>query len=370
MQLLLFNLATDAEDPVLGFTTSWISALAEQVEFVHVITMRTGRVAVPGNVRVYSVGKEKGYSEPRRLFEFYRILMRILRQHDIDVCFSHMIALFTVLAGPILKAKHIPIVTWYAHPKVTWILRIAHWFSDRMVASVSTAYPYRRDKFIAIGQGIDTKLFSPDAGVFPQEPPMILCVGRLSPVKNHQTLFKAIWLLRQAGRQSLRVVVLGGPATARDDAYVVSLHQQVKQLGLEETVNFEPAVSIEKLPSWYRRCAVVVNMTPTGSGDKVVWEAMACGKLCLVANEGFKETLGAYANDFLYTYGDSEQLAERLKWVLSLPQSDRSRIAAYLRQQVTSMHGLSRLAQKLVGIFNSVKHSQNTEGTPQAARLS
>src|SRR5438270_12504303 len=123
MRLLLFNLATDADDPILGFTTRWICALAEQVEFVRVITMRAGRLEVPGNVRVYSVGKEKGYSEPRRVVEFYRILARILRQHNIDVCFSHMIPLFTVLGGPILKAKRIPIVTWYAHPKVTRILK-------------------------------------------------------------------------------------------------------------------------------------------------------------------------------------------------------------------------------------------------------
>src|SRR5439155_7421269 len=192
------------------------------------------------------------------------------------------------------------------------------------------------------------KLFSPDAGVFPQEPPMILCVGRLSPVKDHPTLIKAIWLLRQAWPQTFRVVVLGGPATARDDSYAVALYQQVKQLGLEETFNFEPAVTMEKLASWYRRCAVVVNMTPTGSGDKVVWEAMACGKLCLVANEGFRETLGEYTDRLLFPYGDAKWLAERLAWALSLPDDERVRIGANLRERVVANHCVERLAQKLV----------------------
>jgi len=145
MRLLLFNLATDADDPILGFTTRWICALAEQVEFVRVITMRAGRLEVPGNVRVYSVGKEKGYNEPRRVVEFYRHLFRILREDRIDVCFSHMISLFTVMGAPVLKAKRIPIVTWSAHPKLTWVLKLAHHFSNRMVASVATAYPYRHD---------------------------------------------------------------------------------------------------------------------------------------------------------------------------------------------------------------------------------
>ena len=61
MRLLLFNLATDADDPVLGFSTRWIRALAKHLEFINVITMRAGRIEVPANVRVHSVGKEKGY---------------------------------------------------------------------------------------------------------------------------------------------------------------------------------------------------------------------------------------------------------------------------------------------------------------------
>ena len=43
LRLLLFNLATDADDPALGFTTGWINALATHGANVHVITMRAGR---------------------------------------------------------------------------------------------------------------------------------------------------------------------------------------------------------------------------------------------------------------------------------------------------------------------------------------
>ena len=90
MRLLLFNLATDREDPILGFTTRWICALAQRVESIHVITMTSGRVDVPDNVEVYSVGKERGYSEARRVIEFYRLLVRVLRKNRIDVCFSNV----------------------------------------------------------------------------------------------------------------------------------------------------------------------------------------------------------------------------------------------------------------------------------------
>src|SRR5919109_4257 len=348
MRLLLFNLATDVDDPIWGFTTRWISALAERVKFIHVITMRAGHVDVPNNVRVYSVGKEKGYSEPRRAVELYKHLFRILHEDNIDVCFSHMIPIFSVLAAPILKMRRIPIVTWYAHPTLTWTLKLAHHLSHQMVASVATAYPYKHDKLSEVGQGIDTNLFSPDGKVTAEDTPIILCVSRLSPVKSHPTLLKAAWLLRQRSSKPFRVVIVGGPAGPRDESYVRSLHGQVKELGLEDTVYFEPPVPMKKLPSWYRRCTVHVNMTPTGSGDKVVWESMACGSPCIVANEGFKRTLGEYANRFLFAYGNPEELAQRLRWILSLSYGERACIGAYLRQQVVANHCLERLAQSLI----------------------
>ena len=58
MRLLWFNLATDVDDPVLGFTSRWIQAIATKVERIHVITMRAGRIELPENVRCDSVGKE------------------------------------------------------------------------------------------------------------------------------------------------------------------------------------------------------------------------------------------------------------------------------------------------------------------------
>jgi glycosyltransferase involved in cell wall biosynthesis len=353
MRLLLFNLATDADDPILGFTTRWIQALAKRVEFIHVITMRAGRIEVPENVRVYSVGKEKGYSEPRRATEFYRHLFRVLREDRIDACFSHMIPIFTVLAAPVLKVKKIPIVTWYAHPSLTWILKLAHHLSDRMVASVATAYPYRKDKLVVIGQGIDTDLFCPD-GSPPEEPPMILCVGRLSPVKDHPTLIRAAALLRERLKKPFRVVILGGPAGPKDEPYVRSLHRLVEELNLQDIVSFHPPVPQSALPNWYRRCIVHVNLTPTGFGDKVAWEAMACGRPCMVANEGFRETMGRWEDLLLFNHGNVRELAEKLRDLLAMSEEKRLEIGSALRKNVMKNHSLEGLAKRLVMLFGNL----------------
>lgn len=350
-RLLWFNLATDADDPVLGFTTAWIRELARHAAVVNVVTMRAGRIAVPANVRVYSVGKEKGYSEPRRVVEFYRHLADILRGGPVDACFSHMAPIFSVLAAPILRARSVPLVTWYAHPSLTWTLRAAHHLSDRMVASLATAYPYRRDKLVVIGQGIDTEVFAPDGGVPPHVPATVLCAGRLSPVKDHATLIRAARALRDRGTEAFQVVFVGAPTGPDDESYAARLREKVRALGLEGHVLFEGPATVPELVSWYRRCTVHVNLTPTGSGDKVAWEAMSCGRPCLIANQGFRETLGRWADDLLFRFGDAGHLADRLAWVLSRAPVEREAMGNYLRQQVVEHHSLERLGRRIREVF-------------------
>jgi len=268
-----------------------------------------------------------------------------------------MIPIFTVLAAPVLKFKSIPIVTWYAHPGLAWTLKLAHHLSDRMVTSVQTAYPYRHDKLTVVGQGIDTDLFAPN-GIEPQNPPIILCAGRLSPVKDHPTLLKAAWLLRQRWNKPFQVIVVGGPASPRDESYVRSLHELVRELRLQEMVRFEPAVSMVGLPFWYRCCTAHVNLTPTGFGDKVAWEAMSCSRPCLVANEGFRDTLGRYADRLLFRYGDPEDLSKKLLALLNLSPARHQEMGASLRERVIQRCGLERLAGRLVEVFQEAQMYQ------------
>jgi glycosyltransferase involved in cell wall biosynthesis len=357
MRILLFNLTTDIDDPILGFTTGWITALAKRLDFIRVITMRAGRIVVPDNVEIYSVGKEKGFSEPRRAVEFYRHLVHILREDCIDACFSHMIPIFSILASPLLRAKCIPLITWYAHPSLTPTLKVAHYVSKYMLSSIETAYPYKPNKLVTIGQGIDTNIFSP-SDICPDKPQIILCVGRLSQVKGHPTLLQAATILRQRWEEPFRVVIVGGSAAPADGNYIQSLHEQVQVLNLRDIVHFEAPVANAELPFWYRRCTLHVNLTPTGSADKVAWEAMCCGKPCLAANAGFADTFGAYKDLLLFRHSDAEDLATKLESLLRLSHHERVQLGSYLRSRVIQRHGLENLANKLVTLLDRVRQGQ------------
>jgi glycosyltransferase involved in cell wall biosynthesis len=133
------------------------------------------------------------------------------------------------------------------------------------------------------------------------------------------------------------------------------LHQLVEELNLQDIVSFHPPVPQRALPNWYRRCTVHVNLTPTGFGDKVAWEAMACAKPCLVANEGFRETLGEYSNILFFRYNDSIDLASKLSLILDLPFPEQKCIGQYLRERVVQIHSLDKLVMRLTNVFSMIR---------------
>jgi len=321
--------------------------------------MRAGRYELPNNICVHSVGKEKGYNEFRRSMEFYRHLWGILRQGPIDCCFSHMNHIFSILAAPVLKAWGIPLVTWYAHPNLNISLKFAHFLSDRMVASLPSAYPYKHDKLTVIGQGIDTELFSPEPGMQRDKPPKILCVGRLSSAKDHPTLLKALALLRKAYGKPFKVDIVGSPLTPLDRAYQQSLQEMSLDLGLQDLVNFHGSVPYDQLPSWYRSSVVHVNLTPKGFGDKVALEAMACGCPCVCANTGFKTTLGVYSSDLIFNHGDPDDLCKKILALLLLDNKQRENIGLYLRNQIIMYHSLVNLSDNLIKILRDLQKHYN-----------
>ena len=159
MNLLVLNLAMDSSHTALGFTTAWTNALARRCDHVSVITMLKGELAVDSNVTVHSLGKERGWSEPRRLVEFYRLVSRVVRERHIDACFAHMAPLFASLFAPVAKAKGIPVLLWYAHGALPLKVRIAHALADRCVTSTPSAFRLKSEKIFVIGQGIDTAAF-------------------------------------------------------------------------------------------------------------------------------------------------------------------------------------------------------------------
>lgn len=350
MRLLLFNLATDADDPVLGFALRWIEGLAEMAAHIDVITMRAGRHDLPANVRVYSVGKEKGYSEPRRAVEFYRILLRMLRCHRYDVCFAHMMPLFAVMAAPLLWVKRIPTVLWYTHKSVTWLLRAATFCVDRVVTASADSFRLNSPKVRVIGHGVETQRFLPaNPAEAVARPFTVVTVGRLSRIKRLEVLLAAVARFREQNPDlPICLKIVGGPLTAQDQAYAAELKRQVAQQQLQETVAFVGRVPFQEIVPVYQQADCCVNLCPTGGVDKAVLEAMSCGVPVLVANRTFASILGAKLAHTLLLEAEAAQLGDRLRLLAALQDGERRQFGRRLREIVVHDHDLTKLCERLI----------------------
>ncbi|MDE2951954.1 MAG: glycosyltransferase family 4 protein [Chloroflexota bacterium] len=369
MRLLLFNLATDAADPVLGFGSVWIRELAGHCAAIDVVTMYRGTVDLPSNVRVYSAGREHGWSRARRLAAFYRHLTRLLSARRYDVCFAHMMPLFAALAGPLLKARGIPLVLWYAHRQETRQLRLGAAMSWRAVTSVATSFPVPTDKLRVVGQGIDTDFYSPaeitptlnpcphqEGGTFdpakdfdtplPPGRPLILQVARLAAIKHQATTIRA------AAGSGAQLVFVGGVQPGCPDDYLRELEALCAELG--GGCRFTGDLAAAGVRDWNRRATIAVNTSPVGLFDKSALESMACALPTVVCNPAFAPVLGEQ-RDLLMIDGpeDVTGLRERLAHLLALPEGERARIGRALRQGVMREHSLKTLIKRLLSVFES-----------------
>lgn len=349
LDVLVFNLATDDDDPILGFTTGWINALARYCASIDVVTMRAGHREVAGNVRVFSVGKEKGYTELHRAFEFYRILLGLLRSKHYDACFCHMIPLFAVMAAPLLKPRRVRLILWYAHKAVPLTLRAAERVVDAVVTPTRESFPLPSRKLELVGHGIDTDLFTArPASPTVERPFTITCVGRKSPIKHLEVIIQAVRLLVcRDGITDLRVRMIG-PTAPKDSAYARMLHDLVAESDLKEEVVFVDPVPYRAIAHEYRQADLLVSTSQTGSADKVVLEAMACEVPVLTSNAGFASVLSPWSEVLLARGNDPETLAVMMKRLIEMQPSERIRIGRALRRLVEDRHSLNRLARKLV----------------------
>ena len=349
MNLLLFNLKTDADDSVLGFTTEWINAIASNCESVTVITMMSGSIKVAQNVQVYSIGKEKGHSELRRLFTFYKILISVLRTKDIQACFAHMMPLFSVLGWPLLKWKKIPIVLWYAHGSVSWLLRLATLLVDRVVASNPSGFRIKTPKFRSIGQGINVDRFQPSSPLRASDSSKIfLTVGRISPVKNLDVAIKAFSLLPKPVLASLKLHLIGDPLGKEGELYYEELQKLVIELNLTNHIQFLPAFPFHQVDQAYRGAFAFINSSDTDSMDKTVLEAMSSGLPVITSNLAFQNEFStSYARSWMIPKNNPEALAEKIQEMTGLNENSWREMGVELRELVIKHHSLPQLASRI-----------------------
>lgn len=259
MKLLIVTQIVDRTDPVLGFFHRWILEFAKQVESVEVICLFEGEHTLPKNVRVHSLGKEKGL-QPFFVYALRFLSLSWTLRNRYDRVFVHMNVEYVILTGLLWRALSKKIALWYVHGTVSLRLRLALFLSDIVFTTSPESFRIKDSKVHIVGHGIDTEFFSPDPHVARGK--HLLSVGRLTKSKHHDLVIRAS---RLAGRE-LRIAG-EGPEEGALRALAEDLNAAVVFLG---------GITQEQLRSEYQSADRLIHTSTTGSMDKVVLEAAAC----------------------------------------------------------------------------------------------
>ena len=363
MNLLFVTQSYDADSTILGVTADWVHALARRCRSVHVLAQQAGRRPsdAPANVTVRSLGKEQGASRQRQLGRLLGTLGNLVLKappgERATAIFVHMVPRYAALAAPLAKLRRVPLVLWYAQGGVTRDLHIAHRLVDRVVSASRRSYPLGADRLTVVGHGIDTARYAPLPSLpSPDDGPLLLSVGRLSPAKDHETTIEALATLHaQAGTAAPPILrICGAPLYPSDEAYAERLRRRVGELGLEQAVQFAGNVPYAAMPAEYRRAAVCLHTSRTGSLDKAALEPLACGVPVVTSNPAVQQELAAWGERLSFPVGDAARLAERVQGVLTWTAGERAAAAATMRRLVVQRHSLEQWADRVVALLGTL----------------
>ncbi len=345
MRLLLITQKVDKNDSVLGFFHRWIELLAQRCENIIVICLYQGESSLPPNVRVLSLGKERGGGRSRYVLNFFKYLWR--ERKNYDSVFVHMNPEYVVLAGWWWRWRKQRVVLWYVHRQVTWYLRIAARFVHTILTVAPESCRLISPKVQVVGHGIDTEYFNCLNTPRLDRPFTIISVGRITRIKNLEVLIRAAGELRKIISVPFRVILVGSPVTVNDAVYQQELERVRSESQTTDTVFFQPAVPYREIRDWYCQSDLSVNLAPTGGLDKAVLESMACGVPVLVANQAFKPFLKGFEDDLIFLNRDGVDLANKIHSLFNRRELFL-KIGFALREQIQKHHSLNNLIAKII----------------------
>lgn len=338
MKLLITTKTVDEDDQLLGFFIEWIRLFSKNFEKVTVLCLEKGKFELPKNVEVISLGKDRGIRKLKILYNLYLVLC--VRRHDYDVVFVHMNPIWMISGGVLWKIMRKKRLFWYTSGGVTIKLKLAEKFADVIFTASKESFRLPSKKVTVTGHGIDIRLFKPDSSHKPQTTShklKLLSIGRISPVKNYETLINAAKILKDSG-VDFSVTMVGEAAIDSDIHYLSSLKLKIRSLKIEENFSFIGKVEHRNLPRYYQSHDIFVHLSKTGSLDKVILEAIVCGIKVLSSNDSSRTFL---PSDLIFGDKNSKELADKIIAVKDLP------INPNLRDYVIQNHNLENLINKI-----------------------
>src|SRR3990167_7719636 len=337
-KLLIITQKVDTEDPILGFFHNWILELSKKFEKISVICLEKGSFDLPINVKVFSLGKESDGSKMKYLKNFMNLILGLNREYD--SVFVHMNQEYVLLGGIFWKIIGKKVFMWRNHSYGNLFTRISVLLSNKVFCTSKFAFVAKYKKTILMPVGIDIDKFK-NSKVHKVKN-SILFLGRMSPIKKPDLLIEALLILDKKS-VSFQADFYGDPLP-KDQNYYNSLKANVKELMLENKINFYNGVPNYETPKIYNEHSIFVNLTSSGSFDKTILEAAACGCLLVITN---KSLSGEIDERIIIKNDTPDNVAESINFWININDEERKETLDKLQKYVLENHSLNALIEKL-----------------------
>jgi len=159
---------------------------------------------------------------------------------------------------------------------------------------------------------------------------IVLCVGRIDPLKGVDKLIKALPYIRDTG---LRLIVIGGGEDSRDG--VDQLRRLALTLDVNDSVAFVGPVKHDQLIYYYNAADVCVVPSYYESFGLVALESLACGTPVVATDVGnHRSVIRQGETGYVVKDNAPRRLAEKIALLLA-EQGSKTRSAASVRASVS-----------------------------------
>jgi len=345
MKLLICTQKVDRQDSVLGFFHEWIAEFSKQCDNILVICLEKGEYGLPDNVEVLSLGKENGLSRLKYIYRFYKFIWNYKSSYD--KVFVHMNQEYVLLGGLFWKILNKSIYFWRNHPKGSFLTDLAIFFATKSFCTSRFSYTAKFRKNTLMPAGININYFKKLQAQGEKGGMHLLYLGRISPIKDLETLIKAFAVIRKKNKE-IFLTIVGGVGQEKDKPYLDKIKHLINNFHLQDRINFFGAVTPKEVLGFYNNDDIYINLTKSGSLDKTTLEAMSCGKLILVCNKSYFDILPKYLSDILiFREGDADDLAHKILALSDMDMYRKNAIKNELRKIVIQTHSLDLLTKKL-----------------------
>lgn len=320
MKLLILTQKIDKNDPVLGFFHQWLQEFSKHYDKVTVICLQKGEYNLPKNISILNLGRKmpqhnifiKIFYRIKYVLMFYYYILR--ERNNYDAVFVHMNPEYIVLGGVYWRLMRKKIALWYVHRHVDIKLRVAAIIADIIFTASKESFQLNSHTVQIVGHGIDINKFQLKNHNRKQEDYLrIICVGRITKIKNQELLVEAVNILANTYNiTNMHIMFVGLASSIEDKQYETMLKQKIKQYNLQNYIQWVGKVTHDKLPLMYAQNDMAINLSPTGGMDKVVLESLACGVPTIVLNKTFVNVLQDYKDKLMLSKESAHELANKI----------------------------------------------------------